>query len=449
MRSVALFLAASLCLSCSWSRFDDLETDTPAVTLKKPSKLAGGFGVSLTTTQSNARVQLLVGAGAGISAAALFDLGSGESPIRDAVDAALCVGSQEPCHLAVAPAGAAKFAAPDKERELCFLAGAGFINNSHGLIMYCDQIDFGLAVPEAVRKLIERSLAEQDSFIFAAASERNDRAPANPQQLLLAAAPEAKTAWFYPPSTTTPAPVELVLPLPNPDESYGRVVSVASVGSARLLAVAAPEQGNVRLFRSNDGSTAEYIGCLGGSKGFGRAMTAGFLDSQPGDELVIADDNIAYAFSASVLLSLPTTSAMDCSLGALPAGALYTSVTCGTTKSVGSCDGANFGAALALGDLDGDGDGELIVGAPGMEVRGEKRAGALLVFDADTAGDAAFREIQFLSSAEEGDQLGAALATPLLGTRHIIAAGAPTGGKVALFYCSQLLPADKRGARCK
>jgi hypothetical protein len=86
-----------------------------------------------------------------------------------------------------------------------------------------------------------------------------------------------------------------------------------------------------------------------------------------------------------------------------------------------------------------------------MKVRGENRAGAVLVYDVEVGKGAehALTDVRFLSSAEEKDELGAALATPLVGTRNIIAAGAPGGGKTALFYCSGLLSPDKAGSRCQ
>jgi hypothetical protein len=77
-----------------------------------------------------------------------------------------------------------------------------------------------------------------------------------------------------------------------------------------------------------------------------------------------------------------------------------------------------FGKALALGDLDGDGDDELIVGVPGEAVGGADAAGQVHIFDGGPDWAALARSTVLhqdvdgvRGEAAEGDRFGAALAS--------------------------------------
>jgi hypothetical protein len=204
--------------------------------------------------------------------------------------------------------------------------------------------------------------------------------------------------------------------------------------------------------------TPSYVGCLGGTPGFGRAFAAGpVVAKDANDELVISDDSVVYVFDAAKLATLapvPPAAGIDCSLGSLPDGSLVTSFTCGSTKNISGCSGSDFGVALAVGDLDGDDDGEVVVGAPNMTVRHVNHAGAMIIYDVEPPQSSKehlydFKDIAFLSSADADDQLGRSIALPKIEGRQILAAGAPGGGKVALFYCPSFLPASLKGERCQ
>jgi hypothetical protein len=167
------------------------------------------------------------------------------------------------------------------------------------------------------------------------------------------------------------------------------------------------------------------------------------------DELLIADALTVTVFDGAALELLPSSTATDCTLAALPANAVLASFGCGATPDVSGCGASEFGEALAVGDIDADGDGEVAVGAPNMSVRGESSAGAVLVYDVESAEPHALRDARYLASAELGERLGTSLAMPRIGDRSVIAAGAAGAGKTVLFYCSPLLSAAQRGTRCQ
>jgi len=438
----SLALAAS---GCSWSRFDDVTKNSPIVLFEKPSSLKSGFGFSLATATNQGQTEVLVAGASSGSRAALYEIGQEDAPGTTAVDDGYCESGDQTCFLSSFTAGFANATGPDKARPLCFAVGSGASVGavSAGLIVRCrDTAQYALDVPTAAKERLLTALAQNQPADYPMATDRSD------DPLLLASLPEKHVAWFYPAKSTDFR--ELLPPegVPVDDPSFGASLAVLAVAGGRVLAVGVPGKSEVLLWKAEGAGDAKYIGCFGGLAGMGRALTAGRVNRDDSDDLVVSDASNVHVIDGASLFQLPRTSSAECSFSALPSGALLSSFGCGSTSSVTGCDQSEFGAALAVGDLDGDGDGEVIVGAPKMTVRGESSAGALLVYDADVSSDAALVEAKFISSAESGDELGRSIVTPRIGKRDIIAAGAPGNGKAALFYCSALLAAGAAGSRC-
>lgn len=130
-----------------------------------------------------------------------------------------------------------------------------------------------------------------------------------------------------------------------------------------------------------------------------------------------------------------------------------------TPDGVSCARESQFGATLAIGDLDGDGAGELLVGAPEAAVDDVTAAGAVFVFRGAASLTNLDAEVTVLrhSTPTTGASLGTALAvSPGLDDagvrRDEPVVGAPGANRVYVFLCSGLdgdSPSTTAGMRCQ
>ncbi|HVU05049.1 MAG TPA: FG-GAP repeat protein [Polyangiaceae bacterium] len=455
----ALPLLALLLPACSWSRFDDVGENAPVVILRKPAKYPS-FGFSLATALNpDKSSRVFVGGTSGHTPGSVFELGLGTTPITDAIDTGACAQGgpdDAPCFLGTSVAGVGSADVGGKTPGTqCFVMGVGKAAGSpeYGLIGRCqDTTEYTLTVPpDVLQKVIKEEILGQpapNAPIVLAADEGQTAA-------IAAAAPVQGFAWYYQPGTVARSiahPVPLVGPAKGKESKYGSALAVLRLGfhsddtvDRRIVAVGSPEPGNVWLFEG-DGS-GNKVGCLGGIAGLGRTLASGPVDGDAFDDLVVADDQNVTVFSGAALAALEPADDVTCSLAALPPHGIIASFGCGSRDSVGGCPGG-FATSLAVGDLDGDQDGEVIVGAPFMTAREKGAAGAVLVYDAEGPSPDALTDLLFLASADENDALGTAVAAAPIDGRDVIVAGAPGGGRTAVFYCSALGGAAS-GSRCQ
>lgn len=184
----------------------------------------------------------------------------------------------------------------------------------------------------------------------------------------------------------------------------------------------------------------EVVACRedAGPTPLGAALAAADLDGDGNDELLAQAAAGILVFDGAGLATLGTAVA-TCDLEPGP-----TVLACPADAGDGVECSAEFGAAIASGDLDADGVPELLVGDPGATVSGASRAGAVHVFVRDGAGwrrAAALRD----ATPESGARLGATLAVGPVRGRSEPFVGSPGSGEVFVFYCSGL-PGDAPNA---
>jgi hypothetical protein len=463
MQARTWILCASIALplaGCSWSRFDDVENNAPVVILNKPSKMHGGFGASVAAASEldDDESRVMVSGANGHNIASMFKLGTGTDPVVDAQDTGSCDQDPGNCFLAdqVAGLGIADLGEATP-RHMCFVFGFNTVESTFGLQERCiDTTEAQLKIPASVEQKVikDEIIAQADApeAPIAMATDKDEAAA------LVLGASKQQLAWFYEPATITSPrrknPPHELIPPGTPDTDFGTSVASVRLGNdKRIMAVGAPTSGHVWLFQGYGADTdiGKPIGCIGGPKSFGMTLATGDVNNDGVDELVVADGTNVTVFSGTAFAALGPSTDITCSLAALPPGAILASFDCGSTGTIGGCP-AGFGTSLAVGDLDGDHDGEVLVGAPDMNVRGTGSGGAVLVYDLEAPDILKVSDELFLSSAKQGDRLGSSLTTARIKTpteRDVVVAGAPGSGRVGVFYCSKLLAAGAGGARCQ
>lgn len=247
----------------------------------------------------------------------------------------------------------------------------------------------------------------------------------------------------------------------GPGAELGAAVAAAELPSGDVLvAAAAPGASRVVAFRLPADPTAvtlETLGCVdairvrppGAEVALGGSLALGDTDGDGSPDLILGDpsgDRVSIVSGASlggaVGCADPTTSddpaqaTIDCA-----------SIDAPNVESCGS-----FGAAVEVGDVNGDGVGDLIVGAPGSTVNGHTDAGAVYTIPGGTSGlDADAGKGLGLSQSADDMRLGEALTTApsqLTGAvRDEVIASAPGDARLFLFWCTGVAGDDAAEGR--
>jgi hypothetical protein len=463
---------------CDWNTFDDIQ-ETAAVRVYEPSSYAKSqFGSVLTTVETapdTADVRSHLVASAGPSSPVVFEdvweddqLASGSSTLCRDTDA---------CKKGVSVGGALipfEFWATGTKKpgQGCVLSPGipnAFVfcrSNVDGSENY--PLDLGdVSAPKANMVFAGAGLPPKYPLGVALISAHSvlnvDKQPLN------------GTLFYQPDRSDTSVPFNQRLDLIDPRTGlpfasggedagdYGYRVAVAeSTGESILIAVSQPAKNRVIVGRYDPAISVpdtiaeekdrvplrlQTLACVKSPDaslvGFGKVLTFGDVTGDGEAELFIGIDPTDGKNGAKQRLYMyPGTGvpafdadATQCSLwDEQPA-----QVGCiGGIRGV-DCNDTQFGASVAVGDIDGDAIGDLIVGAPGADVQGVADAGVIWLIPGTKSGlDLDGMTNLYASGQKSKGRLGATVAAVSTRGRKEPAGGAPGANRLYVFTCSEL-----------
>ncbi len=454
MRS-ALALLPLVALSCVFQDVTDLQDSTPIEAIDRPADFssAGNFGIVLDGYRGQlsgdlpiSRVVASAGAGSGHAVIGIWD---GAVPrARDT----LFTGCEE---------------LTDCERGTgTDVIGLPLWNGRRGCVMTSSAADRTLRVQCESESTMVLRLAVPATAGFGTALAALP--PANAAGIAVIGAPEsgspAEAGELWKLRSGEVSAEQLTVPSDSgigPGAELGAAVAAAELPSGdTLVAAAAPGASRVVAFRLPADAAdpnLETLGCVdavrirapGADVETGGALAVGDIDGDGSPDLILGDPS---SDRVSIVSGASLGGAVGCADPATSDDPGATTIDCASVDApnVESC-GA-FGAAVDVGDVNGDGVGDLIVGAPGSTVSGDADAGAVYTIPGGTGGpDASAGKGLGLSQSAEGMRLGEALTTApsqLTGAvrDEVIAAG-PGDARLFLFWCTGIAGDDAAEGR--
>ncbi|HEX6243030.1 MAG TPA: integrin alpha [Polyangiales bacterium] len=229
----------------------------------------------------------------------------------------------------------------------------------------------------------------------------------------------------------------------------GAAIGVHPLGGDDLLiAVAQPSEGRVIVARY-DASAKQLVthACIdspdGSVRGFGKHLVVGDINADDEPEIIVGTDSVdsaerVWLYRGVGLPNAPTAG------DACPAwDNSPIEVSCSEGLHGVRCADSAFGASIALGDVDGDGFNDLLVGAPDARVGSANQSGAVWLFP---GGEDGSRDggldlegaTNVVAHAKANARVGMAVAALHTKERDEPVAGAPGEQRVYTFMCSDL-----------
>ena len=250
----------------------------------------------------------------------------------------------------------------------------------------------------------------------------------------------------------------------------GEAVAIGVVDADTvLIAGGAPNGADKRVILATvdidagGAATTSVRGCIDSTGlGFGEAVAIGDFDGDGMQDVAIgsgtgqADDDSARDNIIHILSGAAMPAPGSC-VGAWPEA---TTLGCPTADGVRCDEAANFGASLAVGDINADGIDDLIVGAPDADVDDVEAAGAVFVFLGTSVLSNLDDTVAALvnSTPSASANLGFAVAASpgqgnMMGIRRDeVIAGAPGADRVYVFLCTGIggdTASELPGTRCQ
>jgi hypothetical protein len=424
--------------ACSWSAFDTLGKDTPVTAF---TNRAAGARVAVAT-DPDGRAFLALG-GAPPDGTRFYAIGDGRaapggSPLTNAANCELrseAIVAGSACMPTTTLAAVGPIRDGQTVRPACFAIGYGRGaegGSAIGPVVQCtDGTVYTLGPAPADSALATAFEARNETAIRGLELVVGARAVAtgrNPS-LILSNASEGRV-FAYPEVGQGAAAVEIGRPTEAQGGRFGATVAIArAAGDEPRFVVGAPGSGRLFAF---GGDPLAVVECWSGSPSLGDALATGDVDGDGLDEILVRDGDV-------VRLLKPASGTGTCA----PIPASAPTFRCSEERGLG-CAGADFGRAIAVGDLDAAPPREIAIGAPAATVDGVAQTGAVLIFDPGGA----LRDLRALGDLETGAGYGGALAIGAVAAQDTLFVGARGKGAGYAVWCPAL-PATPAGPRCR